>query len=220
MDEFLKRLQPYVSTVGAMASLAVLIFLINLLNLIRNAMAEQVNAVKSQKEITEERLKKAEEDLERTEKWHERELGALKQRLSEVLDTRNVTVSELVSTGGKVELESSVRDAVAALLSEMRELRDHLTESPRAHEDPQVLLTMASGFVAAEDFVAAAQYYELYLDIDDSNWEVHFLRAVALANSRASSATNVEALRELNEAIALVVCGKQINHYPARRVHA
>lgn len=203
MDEILKHLQPYVSIVGAVASLSVLVFLVHLLNVIRAAMTDQVNAVKSQKEITEERLTKAKEDLERTEKWHERELGALKERLSDVLGARNLNVSELVSSGGRVELESAVRDAVGALASEMRVLREQLTGSPRAREDPQVLLTMAGGFAAAEDWTAAAQYYELYLKADDSNWEIHFLRAVALANSRAGRETNLEALRSLNDALAL-----------------
>ena len=156
-----------------------------------------------QKDITEERLKKAEEDLERTEKWHQRELAMLKERLSEVLGDRHLTVSDLVSSGGRVELDSAVRDAVGALASEMRVLREQLIESPRTQEDPQVLLTMANGFAAAEDWAAAAQYYGLYLDVTDSDWEVHFLRAVALANSRAGRDTNVEALRSLNEAIAL-----------------
>ncbi len=79
MDDLVKRLQPYVSTIGAIASLAVLGFLVQLLSLVRTAMAEQVNAARSQKDITEERLKKAEEDLERTEKWHQRELATLKE---------------------------------------------------------------------------------------------------------------------------------------------
>jgi tetratricopeptide (TPR) repeat protein len=203
VDEILKQLQPYVSIIGAVASLSILVFLVHLLNVIRAAMTEQVNAVKSQKEITEERLKKSEEDLERTEKWHERELGALKERLSEVLGARNLDVSELVSSGGRVELESAVRDAVGALASEMRVLREQLTGSPRVQEDPQVLLTMAGGFAASENWAAAAQYYELYLKVDNSNWEVHFLRAVAFANSRAGREANIEALRSLNDAIAL-----------------
>lgn len=212
MNELLSRLQPYATLISAVASLAVLTFFVHLLNLIRNAFSEQVNAVKEQKGVTEARLRKAEEDLARTEKWHQRELDAVHQKLAAILGNENITIEQLVATGGQLHLSDEIKEAVNSVLREIAFLRESLSlqaEAPR--QAPKVLLDMAKGFSAAESWRTAADFYGQYLESDPENWEVHFLRAVAYANSREGIEANQRALLALNSAIAYVPTGVDHN---------
>jgi len=202
MNDVLSKLQPYISLISAVSSLAVLLFLVHLLNLIRNVFSEQVSAVKEQKNIVEMRLKQAEEDLARTEKWHGRELEDLQKKLASLLGNEDITLEKLVATGGQLHIGAEIKESVNSVLKEITLLRSSLSSSAEAPlTPPSVLLDMAKGFSASEDWAAAADLYGQYLLHDPRNWEVHFLQAVALANSRGGPDAYRRAVAALGAAI-------------------
>jgi tetratricopeptide (TPR) repeat protein len=57
--------------------------------------------------------------------------------------------------------------------------------------------------MAAKQWVQAAQYFDRYVEIDPTNWDALFSRAVAHANSRAGQGSDIAALRAYNDAITL-----------------
>jgi len=203
MKDLLSKLQPYVGLISAVASITVLSYLVQLLNLIRGAFSEQVNAVKEQKSVTEARLKEAEDDLARTEKWHEREMGTLQRKLATLLGSENITIEKLVATGGQLELGEESKQAINSVLKEISLLRDALPQRGQALASPPgALLDQAKGFSAAGDWRNAADFYGRHLKSDPENWEVHFLKAIALANSRGGKDEYRRAAAELGAAIA------------------
>jgi tetratricopeptide (TPR) repeat protein len=212
MKDLLSKLQPYIALISAVASLAVLTYLVQLLNLIRGAFSEQVNAVREQKSVTEARLKQAEEDLARTEKWHQREVATLQVKLAALLGGENITVEKLIATGGQLELGEEIKQDLKSVLNEISVLKDVLPKHPEVSpEPPSALLDMAKGFSAAKDWGSAADFYSQYLKSDPENWEIHFLKAVALANSREGEHEYRLAVAELGAAIAFAPIGLENN---------
>ena len=63
----LNEIQPYLSAIAAVLGAVTLGIVIRLVSIMQEA-------AKQRAAVLEERLKSAQDDLERTEKWHEREL--------------------------------------------------------------------------------------------------------------------------------------------------
>ena len=57
--------------------------------------------------------------------------------------------------------------------------------------------------MAESRWLEAAQYFDEYAKIRPLDWEAHFSRAVAYANSREGTPSNVAALRAISDALAL-----------------
>jgi len=202
VDEFLAKLQPYAAAISAAASLAFLTFLVHFMRLFREAHEEQLKAVREQKGIAEERLKRAEDDLKRNTAWYEREIADLRKRLADTLAATPASVGSLVAAGGRLDVPADVRETLATVVAAITKLQQAAPSQVPA-EDPQLLLDLAKGTSANEDWTHAAQHYAAYLALRPDEWEVHFLLAIALANSRGGDTTNLRALRALSEAIAL-----------------
>lgn len=202
MDDFVLKLGPYAAVISAAASIAAFTFLVHLLNLIRNALNEQLNAIREQKGIEEARRQKAEEDLERTEKWHQRELEGLQRKLASFVVDQDITVEQLVATGGKLEVGEDVKETLAGLLLAIGEVKSVLVPKSRASlPDGKDSLDMAQALYASGDWLAAAHFYGEYLKAEPRNWEVHFVQAIAYANSRAGADAYRQAFLSLNAAI-------------------
>jgi tetratricopeptide (TPR) repeat protein len=89
------------------------------------------------------------------------------------------------------------------VLKEISLLRDALPQRGQALASPPgALLDQAKGFSAAGDWRNAADFYGRHLKSDPENWEVHFLKAIALANSRGGKDEYRRAAAELGAAIA------------------
>lgn len=205
----LETLGPYLSAFAAAGTVGVLGFLLNFVRTFRDAYSEQLRALEAQsaaaarqREVTEERLKLAEENLQRTKDWHATEAAALKGRIEELLSGSPSSVGAIVASGGSIQLPSELRDTLTTILNTVREARQ--AAGPEPSRDPDYFLEIAKGFAATDQWLDAAEYYQEYLRFKPRDWEVHFLRAVALSNSRQGHDTNLEALLSLNSAIALV----------------
>jgi hypothetical protein len=205
MEEFLIKLQPYLSLVTTLLSLAVLGFIINLALLLRQSYAARAEALIDQKGVIEERLKKSEKDLEKTEKWYQREIDRLKNQLSEILKKENITTEKLADPSSFTELKEEIKTVIKDLLKEMKSLETSVkNDGYEEVSDPKWYLDMANAFSASDRWLDAAKHYDKYILYNNEDWEIHFLRAVAYANSRIDNSTNISALRSYNDSIALI----------------
>lgn len=191
----LSELQPYLTAIGSLLSLAVLGFVIRLGILMRDA--ERQRAA-----ILEERLKNVREDLDRTEKWSQREKDklnteneSLRSQLEDVLSGSGLTMEALASGASLKETKNSIQDAVARLLERMESV-DSEGDGVR---NPAWHLELAKGYMASREWGKAALHFDRYVDLNPLDSEVQFSRGVAHANSRTA---DLPALRAFNEAIA------------------
>ncbi|MFD8645933.1 tetratricopeptide repeat protein [Streptomyces zaomyceticus] len=70
--------------------------------------------------------------------------------------------------------------------------------------DPEATLRAAKFLMGERQWAQAAQEFDRYTRLTDADWDVHFVRAVAHANTRAGHAADLSALRAYSEAIALL----------------
>ena len=199
----LTEIQPALTALSALLSIAVLGFIVRFALLMRAYLSEQTKAVEEQKRVVEERLLSAKADLERTEKWHSREKDELQSKLDALLREGNVSVASLVSNPTGPALAEEIRQAVQSTLQRMVELEARASDVERDSAGPEWHLKMAQGLGVSGDWTASARHYDRVLEEDPDNWRMHFLRAVAYANSRGGSASDVSSLRSYGEAIAL-----------------
>ncbi|MFV1991061.1 MAG: hypothetical protein ACC652_10015 [Acidimicrobiales bacterium] len=166
--------------------------------------AAQVAAVKEQKAIVEERLQNKQEDLERTEKWSERRIEALEAQLTSVLDEGGITQNSLFD--GIRDIGGEVRHALEPIVEELQSLLITVPTSA-SDADPIKLAThldLGKALSVSHEWLGAAKHYEVYVRQQPEDWQVHFLHGAALANSRMSDETNLDALRAYSEAITFV----------------
>jgi tetratricopeptide (TPR) repeat protein len=103
------------------------------------------------------------------------------------------------------DVPEGTRELVKRLLHDLMYSIDQLTieQSSRNEDiDPDTILALAQGFMAEGKWFEAAKKYEEYAPLRPSNWEVHYVRGVAFANSRKDSETNLSSVRAYNDAIA------------------
>jgi tetratricopeptide (TPR) repeat protein len=201
----LTELQPYFTAAGAVLSLATLGFVMNVAKLMSDA-------AKMRAEVLEERVRRSEEELKRTEKWTEREKAELNR---EVEQLRAQLAVSLQSAGVSSTLDA--REAVARISAELRatidaslaELRNALAKRTHLDDDdsldPALGLQLGQGYMATGHWELAVRYFDSYLQQNRDDWQVLYVKAVALANSRQNRLTNLAALRTLNDAIALAL---------------
>lgn len=216
--QLIKDIQPYMSIVGSVLSLAVLGFIARLYYIVKEAQEERIKAVSEQKRIVEERLENTKSDLERTEKWYDRKVQELKDQLMGVFETEGITTHNLFTDPVFVtNLRADIRETVKSVLAEMTELQEEFEERKKSISDPDWHIQMAKASAVADNWPAAAAHYGEYLKDDEENWEVHFLRGVAYANYRGSNATDLAGVRSYNEAIAF--CPDDVDKNIRARLH-
>lgn len=67
----------------------------------------------------------------------------------------------------------------------------------------EALLESAKGLMVQHRWKAAARYFDEYVKHEDSDWQVHFSRGVAHANSRTGESSDISAVRAYSDALAL-----------------
>ena len=128
-------------------------------------------------------------------------LDALNHQITEMLQKENVTVQRLVVDPLLRGLKKEVSEAVGTVLDHIREVQ---TQGGNTSPDPERFLQLAKAYTVAGDWRSAAEHYDAYVKLVPDKWEVHFLRAVAHANTRGGHATDLAALRAYGDATALV----------------
>lgn len=127
------------------------------------------------------------------------------ERLNRSLAESGLDLSEVSKRGRSLDDTpdaSEIEQLLSTLLERLEQL-ELATQSQRETVPPDALLEAAHGLMAAQRWTEAAEYFDRYLTVDASSWEVHFSRAVARANSRAGPEGDLMALRAYSDAIAL-----------------
>lgn len=196
MIEFLNDIEPLLALLSAILSLAVFGIAIKLTLLMKEALSQRVEALKEKNAVTEERRLKELEDKVRAE----RERDQLKQQLAGILERENVTVESLVANTAISTIKQEVTVAIQDVLHEMRQIE---TEFERTEEDPKDHLELAKASTVAGNWQSAAEHYEKYIRFYPDNWEIHFLKAIAYANTRGGRTTDLASLMAYGDAISL-----------------
>lgn len=143
--------------------------------------------------------------------------GGLEAKLRRVATEEALEVSESLADEGLDDLVATasgtrsleevaqperIQQAVASLVETLERLESTQVraESPAP---AGALLEAAHGLMASGDWPGAAQYFDRYVVLEPDNWDAQFSRAVAHANSRGGTETNLASLRAYNDAIAL-----------------
>jgi len=84
----LQNLQPYLVLISASLSIALLCLIVHLSMLLKESLAQRLEAVRVQKIVVEERLKGAQEELSRSEKLYKQKIADFKEQLQIALKQR------------------------------------------------------------------------------------------------------------------------------------
>lgn len=202
----LTELQPYLTAISAGLGVTTLVFLLNLLKAVRENAQDRIA-------VQEDRLKRAAEDQQRTEKWAKRneadltdELNKAKAELDALLKREGVDLNTLSLGKQLSDSALEVRATTQALVDEMKSSLARLaavekTSTPKPK--PGWELSLAMGTMAAGSFADAAAHFDAYAKDAGESWQAHFSRGVAHANTRGGRSTDLASLRAYNEAIAL-----------------
>ncbi len=210
----LADLQPYLTAISAVLGVATLGFLLNVVKTVRENAQDRIA-------VQEERLKRAAEDQQRTEKWAERDKTDLREQLNKakaemdtLLKTEGFDLNSLALGKQLTESAVEVRATAQALVTEMKAKLAELAglEKPTdATPDPDWELSLAMGAMAAGSFADAATHFDAYSKDGGDSWQAHFSRGVAHANSRGGHDSDLASLRAYNEAIALAPTDIDLN---------
>ena len=161
--------------------------------------------LKFQEKNSNQQIEKTQADLERTEKWYEREKAELIKKLSNVLDKEGITKEGLVMNIDTTALTSEIKATIVNVLKEITAFENKVAhDNIQEIDNPQHFLELAKGFSLSKQWLESAKNYDKYINHNPTDWEVHFLRGVAYVNSRKGNETNLAALRSYNEAIAFM----------------
>lgn len=223
-------LQPYFTTIAVLVNLATLGFVVNLANLMRSVKDDQIKALEARNKavqdeaearmklleerthILETQAKGARDDLDRTEKWHNRkveeltqEMDKYKNQLKDSLTDAGINLETLVLGRSVSNLADEIKQTVEKTVLEMQGTFKELRQTGESGEliKPDWYLELGMGFMATGEWGKAAKEFDKYVQREPLNWEVHFSRAVSHANTRGGGETDLLALRAYNEAIAL-----------------
>jgi hypothetical protein len=200
-----KDLEPYLTAVAALFSVASFGYLLNLLKEVRETAKERTA-------LMELRLDGAKEELARSEKYSAQEQGRLREELNHSQEQLNAALSKEGLGPQALALGRDLRDAAEEARKNVLSLVDEMQEKLRAYKDEKGQsmegeegwsLSLARGEMATGRLSNAAALFDDYTLHADATWDIHFARAVAHANAREGASSNLAALRAYNEALAL-----------------
>jgi tetratricopeptide (TPR) repeat protein len=92
---------------------------------------------------------------------------------------------------------------LADLIEELRGIVTSFRTTARQDSEATASLELGKALAASGQWAEAAHHFSAYIVRHPDDWEVHFLRGVALANTRGDHSAQISALRAYGEAIAL-----------------
>jgi tetratricopeptide (TPR) repeat protein len=213
----LEQLQPYLTVATTVFSLASLAFILSLIREVRENAKERAALMK-------DRLDGAQEELQRTEKWNQREQSRLREELDRLKDQLNAALSkeglspQALAVGRDLrEAATEVRAQIQGLVNEMQQKLSAFKSDGYSAREPAWGLALARGEMAAGRPGSAAKLFDEYGEEEDPTWESHFVRGVAHANAREGTESDITALRAYNE--ALVLAPANLNQDMQSRLH-
>lgn len=211
----LTDLQPYLTAISAGLGVATLGFLLNIVKAVRDNAQDRIA-------IQEERLKRAAEEQQRTEKWAEREKTELREQLNKtktemdaLLKREGFDLNTLALGKQLSDSAAEVRATAQTLVEEMKDKLAQLATVEKPKEeiiDPGWELSLAMCAMAAGSFSDAATHFDAYSKNGGESWQAHFSRGVAHANRRCGHDSDLASLRAYNEAIALAPADMDANY--------
>jgi Flp pilus assembly protein TadD len=181
--------------IGAVVSISTLGFILNLAKAMRDA--SQARA-----EVISERLAQSKDDLERTEKWNDKEKRILKEEidgLKERLARAGITTS-IQAEDANQRVSEVVRASLETYLKEVRAVFHHQFQTPDSF-DPGAALQLGRGLMATGDWQGAASFLSVYTEHNPEDWEAQFALAISYNNSRKGRENDFAGLRAMTEAI-------------------
>lgn len=110
------------------------------------------------------------------------ELKESKARLERVLATSNVNLYSYIENNNEDKIDKSTFIEIKNLFKEYENLKKSLSQ-PQV-DDIDLHLSMAKAFSADEEWLKAAQQFEIVTKINSEDWEIFFSKGIAYANSR------------------------------------
>jgi tetratricopeptide (TPR) repeat protein len=204
---------PYLSAINAFFSIAVLTTIFNLIKSHRETTTERINTLLARIDaLKEDSIKndkyylREKEQLEREKKEKESELKKMQGQLEEVLKGEGVTIHNLALGQTLKESNNEVKNLIAELSEKMtmqiKEISDNGIRQDQIISQSQ--LTLAKAQMARGSFNDAATNFEQYTTNEKASWEVHFSKAVNLANLRQGKISNAASARAYSDAISLL----------------
>jgi tetratricopeptide (TPR) repeat protein len=129
------------------------------------------------------------------------EIDAVNSQRDLFQNSKQLTTKKLVDNP---YLGAQSQELAGKLTPVAQHIRELEKETASLQSDPETCLEMAKAFSIAGKWAFAAEYYDRYVVVYSDDWEVHFLRGVAYANSRQGRKTNVASLRAYGDAISLI----------------
>lgn len=224
--EILDVLNQYANLINLALLITIIGWLFALTQIYKENIAEKFEAKLAAKDIEvqslDERLKLAKEqmefqktnsnqqleftknDLEKTEKWYEREISSLQEKLAGTLQKEGITTESLVMNFDTKALKSELKSVITDVLSEIAEIESKIEPNDNPSENPKFYLDLAKGYYLSKEWLEAARNCDKYVEFFPSDWEAHFLRGVSYMNSRNGYSTDLAALHAYHEAIVFI----------------
>lgn len=120
----------------------------------------------------------------------------LRLQIKEILGEVGVDLKSIIEQD-RFSIKDEIKDVISSLLSKV-EKRE--TEG-FTHEDGNWNITIGEAFYAKKEWDKAAYYFEKASDFFPYNWELHFSKSIAYANSRKNEITDLKALKAYSETI-------------------
>lgn len=197
----LEQLQPYLTVATTVFSVASLAFILSLMKEVRENAKERAALMK-------DRLDGAQEELQRTEKWNQREQGRLREELDRLKDQLNAALTKEGLSPKALALGRDLREAAAeartqiqGLVNEMQQKLSAFKSDGYSAKEPAWGLALARGEMATGRPSSAAKLFDEYAGEEDPTWEGNLVRGVAHANAREGTESDIAALRAYNEAL-------------------
>jgi tetratricopeptide (TPR) repeat protein len=157
-----------------------------------------------QKTNSSQQIESTKNDLQRTEKWYEREISALREKLSGTLSNEGITTESLVMNLDTSILKSEFKTIIVDVLKEITEIETKIKYDDEKIQRPEFFLDLAKGYYLSKQWLEAAKNCDKYVEYFPTDWEAHILRGVSYMNSRNGNSTDLAALHAYHEAIVFM----------------
>lgn len=164
------------------------------------------SAFKEKEDILQKRLDSFKEELTRTEKWADRnkaklekDRDELKKRLDDILIEAKVDMKSYNLVNAVQKINTQLKDSLREVSTKIVNL-----ESPPEDENIEINISLAKAFASNNEWLKAANQYDLATRSIRGNWELYFYKGIAYANSRKGVETDLQALQAYADAIVYI----------------